>query len=165
MLRNKNLIPLSHQHQHALALCVRVDRALSAGEVEPGQWQAEIQQIYEQEIGIHFAAEEQTLFPAAKEFSELRNLVEELLEEHTTLRDYFARAARREMSENELQQFARTLSAHIRKEERQLFEGMQQLMNAEQLTLLGHALEKELANASNACLLPNAATRLRPRRK
>ena len=27
MLRDKSLIPLSHQHQRALALCVRIDRA------------------------------------------------------------------------------------------------------------------------------------------
>lgn len=165
MLRDKNLIPLSHQHQHALALCVRIDRATGSGELEVEAWQAEIQQIYEQEIGIHFAAEEKALFPAAKEFSELRSLVEELLKEHTILREYFARAARREMSENDLQQFARTLAAHIRKEERHLFEGMQQRMTPELLASLGHALEKELANASNACLLPNAATHLRPRRK
>jgi len=45
MLRDKNLIPLSHQHQHALALCVRLDRALQAGEVDAEAWQAEIQQI------------------------------------------------------------------------------------------------------------------------
>ena len=29
MLRDNNLIPLSHQHQHALALCVQIDRALA----------------------------------------------------------------------------------------------------------------------------------------
>ena len=57
MLRDKNLVPLSHQHQHALALCVRLDRALLAGPVDPAPWQAEIQQIVEQEIVIHFAAE------------------------------------------------------------------------------------------------------------
>jgi hypothetical protein len=27
MLRDKGLIPLSRQHQHALALCVRIERA------------------------------------------------------------------------------------------------------------------------------------------
>jgi hemerythrin-like domain-containing protein len=27
MLRDKSLIPLSRQHQHALALCVRIERA------------------------------------------------------------------------------------------------------------------------------------------
>jgi len=50
MLRDKALIPLSHQHQHCLALCVRLDRALQAGEVDLEAWQAEIQQIFEQEI-------------------------------------------------------------------------------------------------------------------
>ena len=29
MLRDKNLVPLSRQHQHALALCVRINRAYS----------------------------------------------------------------------------------------------------------------------------------------
>jgi len=40
MLRDKNLIPLSHQHQHALALCVRIERAspISADDLEA--WQA-----------------------------------------------------------------------------------------------------------------------------
>ncbi len=69
MLRDKNLIPLSHQHQHALAVCVRLDRALQAGEVDMEAWQAELQQIYESEIVVHFAAEERDLFPAAEKFS------------------------------------------------------------------------------------------------
>ena len=75
MLRDKNLVPLSRQHQHALALCVRVDRALQAGEVELEAWQAELQQIFESEIGVHFVAEEKDLFPAAANFAELRGLV------------------------------------------------------------------------------------------
>ena len=29
MLRDRNLIPLSHQYQHALALCVPIERALN----------------------------------------------------------------------------------------------------------------------------------------
>ena len=62
MLRDKNLVPLSRQHQHALALCVRLDRAIQAGGVDLEAWQAEIQQIFEQEITFHFAAEEKELF-------------------------------------------------------------------------------------------------------
>ncbi len=69
MLRDKNLIPLSHQHQHCLALCVRLDRAIQAGDVDLEAWQAEIQQIFEQEITFHFAAEENELFPAAARLS------------------------------------------------------------------------------------------------
>ena len=36
MLRDKNLIPLSRQHQHALALCVRIDRASPVGRRRSG---------------------------------------------------------------------------------------------------------------------------------
>jgi hypothetical protein len=95
MLRDKSLVPLSRQHQHALALCVRLDRAIRAGEIDLETWQAEIQQQFESEIGIHFAAEEKELFPAAERFPELQSLVEGLLAEHVFLRDCFSRAAAR----------------------------------------------------------------------
>jgi len=163
MLRDKNLIPLSHQHQHALAMCVRLDRALQAGEVNLEAWQAEIQQQFEQEIAFHFAAEEKELFPVATQFLDLRALVQELLSEHTTLREFFARAAARSLAPQSLQVFVETLAQHIRKEERQLFEGLQALMGPEQLTVLGAALGAALKDASQACVLPNAATRLRPK--
>ena len=42
MLRDKNLIPLSRQHQHALALCVRIERAIQAGEIDTQAFQSEI---------------------------------------------------------------------------------------------------------------------------
>lgn len=163
MLRDKNLIPLSHQHQHALALCVRLDRAIQAGEVDLEAWQAEMQQIFEQEIAIHFAAEERELFPAVTRFSELRSLVQELQAEHTTLRDFFSRAAGRTLDLSTLRVFVETLSGHIRKEERQLFEGMQSRMTSEELAALGAALDRGLAQASDACILPTQATRLRPK--
>ncbi|MBZ5597046.1 MAG: hemerythrin domain-containing protein [Acidobacteriia bacterium] len=164
MLRDKNLIPLSHQHQHALALCVRLDRAIQAGEVDLEAWQAEIQQLFEQEITIHSAAEEKELFPAAARLTELRSLVQELKAEHTALRDFFSRATGRTLDAAGLRAFAETLSAHIRKEERQLFEGMQSRMTSEELADLGTALDRELAQASDTCVLPTPATRMRPKR-
>ena len=163
MLRDKNLIPLSHQHQHALALCVRLDRAIQAGEVDLEAWQAEMQQIFEQEIAIHFAAEERELFPAVTRFTELRSLLQELQAEHATLRDFFSRAAGRTLDRSTLRAFVETLSGHIRKEERQLFEGMQSRMTSDELAALGAALDRELARASDACILPTQATRLRPK--
>jgi len=161
MLRDKNLIPLSRQHQHALALCVRLDRALQAGPIDPEPWQAEMAQIFEQEITIHFAAEEKEVFPAAANIPELQLVVQELLEEHRLLRDLFARAQSRGLDRTALSSFATALAQHIRKEERQLFEGMQKLMSAGELEILGAALEAALKNASQACLLPTDATRLR----
>jgi hemerythrin-like domain-containing protein len=164
MLRDKSLIPLSHQHQRALALCVRLDRALQAGQVDLEAWQAEIQQIFEQEIAIHFAAEESDLFPAAARFPELKPLVAELLTGHKMLRDFFSRASARTLHRAGLQALVEKLASHIRKEERQLFEEMQKLMSPEEMEAMGLALQQALANASQACLLPNEATRLRPKR-
>ena len=137
MLRNKSLIPLSHQHQRALALCVRIDRAQPIPDADLQAWQEEIEQHFEQEIKFHFAAEEAELFPAARGFPELVGLVDELIAEHDSLRESFSKAEAGRMSVESLPAFARQLSAHIRKEERQLFERMQQLMDPEQLAALG----------------------------
>jgi hemerythrin-like domain-containing protein len=161
MLRDKNLIPLSRQHQHALALCVRLDRALQSGPIDPEPWQAEIAQIFEQEISIHFAAEEKELFPIAAKFLELRPVVQELIQEHRILRDQFNRARTRTLEQTDLSVFPVALSQHIRKEERALFEGMQKVMSTEELAALGAALETALKDAGQTCILPSDATRLR----
>jgi hemerythrin-like domain-containing protein len=164
MLRDKSLIPLSHQHQHALALCVRLDRALQAGEVDLEAWQAEIQQIVEQEINVHFATEEKEIFPAAEGFADLQMVVKDLIADHAVLRDLFEQAAHRMLDAAGLRRFADTLSQHIRKEERQLFEGLQKVLNPEQMASIGLALDRALTEATNGCILPNEATRLRPKR-
>jgi hemerythrin-like domain-containing protein len=159
MLRDKNLIPLSRQHQHALALCVRIDRAQPIPDANLPDWQAEIEQHFAQEIKFHFAAEEEVLFPAARNFSELAPLVEELTAEHASLRKMFADARR--MSSATLLTFAQMLSVHIRKEERHLFERLQQLMNAGELFELGRRLDKSLETATQACILTGEATALK----
>jgi hemerythrin-like domain-containing protein len=163
VLRDKSLIPLSHQHQHALALCVRIDRAVKAGEPQVRAFEAEIQQIFEQEIQFHFQAEEAVIFPPAERFAELRQLVAELIAEHSVLRELFEQAGKHDLETATLHKFATLLSSHIRKEERQLFEGMQNLMSAEELSTIGVVLEQARKMAEQACLLPNEATRLRPK--
>jgi iron-sulfur cluster repair protein YtfE (RIC family) len=164
MLRDKNLIPLSHQHQRALALCVRIDRAAPIADADREAWQAEISQLFQTEIGIHFTAEERVLFPTAGAFEELVSLIEELLDDHHVLRSQSESAQERHMSASDLVEFSRRLSAHIRKEERQLFERMQRLMNAEQLDRLGRQLTEALQDASQACAVPSSATKLRAAR-
>jgi iron-sulfur cluster repair protein YtfE (RIC family) len=164
MLRDKSLIPLSHQHQHALALCVRIDRAqpIPAKDLQP--WLEEIERDFAREIAIHFSAEESVLFPASRQFSEMIPLVEELIADHAALRECFSRVSARTMSPESLPAFARQLSMHIRKEERQLFERLQQLMTPQQLLSLGLSLEEALKDATQSCALPNEATKLKPRK-
>ena len=155
MLRDKALVPLSRQHQHALALCVRIDRAKAEADLE--FWQAEITAHFQQEISVHFAAEEQVLFPAARKFSELAALVEELFSEHMMLREDFGQAEAGRLSAEALLAFAQRISSHIRKEERQLFERMQALMTSEEMAALGTLLEDKLKGAAQACAIPAQA--------
>ncbi len=156
MLRDKNLVPLSHQHQHALAMCVRLKRALQAGEVDMEAWQAELAQQFEMEIAIHFAAEEKELFPRAERLPEMQSLVEELKGQHEVLRELFFGAKERRLNRCELGALEAKLAAHIRKEERELFEGMQNCLGAEEMQAIGAALERELAKAVKTCALPGA---------
>jgi hemerythrin-like domain-containing protein len=164
MLRDKSLIPLSHQHQRALALCVRIDRAQPIPAADLDAWQSEIEQHFEQEIQIHFSAEERELFPAARQLPKLIPLVEELIADHAALRESFSQGKARTMSGETLPAFAQRLSAHIRKEERQLFEQLQQLLSPEELTELGVQLETALKDAAQSCIVPSQATKLRPKK-
>lgn len=153
MLRDPSLIQLSHQHQHALALCVRLERALQTGAADLGVWQLEVHQHYANEVRFHFAAEEKVLFPAARRFPELAALVKELSGEHERLREYFAHAGQGTADQGELETFAKLLSGHIRKEERQLFEAVQKRMRPEELKSLGDELARALEDAVQACRL------------
>ncbi len=154
MLRDRHLVPLSRQHQHALALCVRIDRASPVGEADLAAWQAEIAQHFQSEIALHFVAEERVLFPAARKFQELIPLIEGLLIDHATLRGFFAKAEEGKMSAAELSAFGQRMSAHIRKEERQLFERLQELMTEDELSVVGQRLDEALKEAAQACALP-----------
>lgn len=152
MLRDKSLVPLSRQHQHALALCVRIDRASPLAESDVSAWQIEIVQHFQAEIRIHFIAEEQFVFPVAGSYSELNPLVDELWSDHAWLRERFAQAEAQLLSGSEITEFARRLSEHIRKEERQLFERLQQLMSGEELALMGQQVEMALQEAGQVCI-------------
>ncbi len=160
MLRDKNLIPLSRQHQHALAMCVRLDRALAKGHADLTAWQEEVAGMWESEIRFHFEAEEKVLFPAADRYASLRPLVKQLLSEHATLRGFFARAQTRRLDAATLKTFVDTLAQHIRTEERELFEECQRQMPAGEMARAGAAMDDYFANSGMpgaSCALPAAS--------
>ena len=161
MLRHKSLIPLSHQHQHALALCVRIERAQPIPPKNLVLWLEEIERDFTQEFENHFSAEESVLFPAARQFPEMIPLADELLSDHAGLRECFSRAGAGTMSHEALLDFAAQMSKHIRKEERQLFERLQKLMTPKQLADLGVQLASALEVAERTCSVRSEATRLR----
>jgi hemerythrin-like domain-containing protein len=154
MWRNPALRPLSREHQHGLALCVRLRRRIEKGNVssaELDKMRDDVRHFYEAEASAHFDAEEQVLFPAAERFRELRPITERLRREHVEVR----RRAGQITSANaaSLMELAELLSSHIRFEENELFERMQKLMPADELHVLAQPLEAALATAGAHCEL------------
>jgi hypothetical protein len=65
------------------------------------------------------------------------------------------------MSAEQMREFAGRLAEHVRKEERQLFEGMQAHLSAVEMERVGRELAGRLAQNDESCLLPDERTRLR----
>lgn len=156
-------MPLSHQHQHALALCVRIGKAFAeegeTADVRP--WETEIVRLFDEEMVFHFAAEERYLFKAAEKFEDLWPLVDGLRIEHTLLRRAVENARERGFRVTDLQVFSASLSEHVRKEERELFESLQRLMSESEMEELGRAMEGYFQSSG----MPNASCALRPEQR
>lgn len=124
--RHDSLIPLSREHQCGLMLCLRIHRGL----VEQGansNWletkAGHAVRFFEGDLVAHFQAEEEVLFPAMRDLSGAGLIIDELLVEHAKMRRLVDQLRGNEISSlaETLKEFADTLEAHIRKEERELF--------------------------------------------
>jgi len=139
MLRHRSLIPLSHQHQHGLALCVMTRRSLEAdaSAENVAKLARKIADRFELELENHFEIEEQTLFPACPE----KALIGELIAEHRAMEGLVGQL-RAAPSAELLERFCELLSTHIRREERELFEQVQQELPEEVLEELGLEIDR-----------------------
>jgi hemerythrin-like domain-containing protein len=147
--RHDSLIPLSHQHQHALALAVIIRRRFG---IEKGReaWleeqNAKVEKAYAAELSGHFEVEESVLFPAMERNLGKLDLVGDLLDEHTKLHRLF-KLLKTEPSFDRLDELSLLLERHVRKEERQLFVEFEKRMPADEALKLGREIESRLARA------------------
>ena len=154
MKRDANLVPLSRQHFRALVLCMRIHRKRAPRDV----LQREMLALYAGDVRFHFQAEEKFLFPAARRIAAVAPLVRELRAEHTRLRRAFAVARRRTLKSAEFTRFADLLEAHIRKEERRLFEECQKHLSEKELGEIGAMMQQYFQRnqpaSDGSCKLP-----------
>jgi hemerythrin-like domain-containing protein len=138
MLRHPGLIPLSHEHQHALALCVLTERALAADSSAEAVKRAVagIVRAFDSEIRDHFEFEERVLFPMVEHDQTLASVVPELKKEHVHIAGLLA-ALKRYPEKVPVMEFCCTLRDHVRKEESVLFQGAQEVLSADQLSEIG----------------------------
>ncbi len=139
MLRHPSLRPLSRQHHHALALCVLIRRGLGGEQPDIEGLARRVRRDFDHEIRAHFDAEERILFPEARQAAGLEPLIERLLGEHRRLEALVAQLAAQPAAAA-LEEFAALLYSHVRVEENELFEQLQQRLDAGALARLGEAL-------------------------
>ena len=147
MLRDPSLVPLSRQHHDGLALCVLTERSLNedSGAGNVAARARDVARRFQEELKPHFEAEEEILFPAAREWEEA--LVEELTGEHRRLESLVSELTA-QPTPARLLAFTGLLRAHIRKEENELFEKIQKEIPRPVLDAVGAALE---AAAARVC--------------
>lgn len=146
MLRDASLIPLSHQHHNGLALCVMTRRSLAADGTPANVAKLARRAIdrYELELVNHFEIEEQVLFPECGPMP----LIAQLLAEHRMIEGLIAQLRTTPTGEL-LEQFCALLSAHIRREENELFEQIQRVLPREVLDRAGSEIDRR---AVRVCL-------------
>lgn len=138
MQRHPHLVPLSHQHHDALALCVLVERSLRADSsaANLARQAARAVNFARTEGENHFALEEQILFPLVERALGGHPLLATLLEEHRQLRTLAAQLEPDSLlhadapgeaspSRTTLEAFVTLLRDHVRKEEREFFQDVQ----------------------------------------
>ena len=148
MKRHKSLFPLSHEHQHGLALALKLKypkKPLSSSNKEEiSLLKQELSDKYENVLRIHFSKEEQYLVPGFKE----NKLMKQMLMEHKKLEGLYDKIINDtegwtpEQQRDKMNLFGELLDLHIRFEERELFPMIEKLLSEEQLEELGRKLEE-----------------------
>lgn len=149
MKRHQSLFPLSHDHQHGLALALKLKYPKkpfsSSGEEEISSLKSELANKYENVLRKHFRKEEQYLVPGFED----NNLMIRMLYEHKKLVGLYDKIINdtegwtQEQQRGKMNLFGELLDLHIRFEERELFPMIEKSLNEEQLEELGKKLGVE----------------------
>ena len=125
--RHPGLVPLSHDHHHALALALRC-RKQALGQIKPTGVEGlrlranEFLTVYAAELSSHFEAEEKILFPQMSlHVPESEKLIDDLLRDHETVRRARAKLEQTVALGKVIFDLGDLLERHIRREERELF--------------------------------------------
>jgi len=127
--RVKEIQPLSRDHHHTLLLCWKIRTGFKHG-VDPQTIKKYVDWFYPYHVAPHFALEEKYVFPI---LGETHEGVKRALSEHRRLRRLFED---REQIKKSLSLLEEELDRHIRFEERELFNEIQQKADPDTLKKL-----------------------------
>ncbi|MBX2989998.1 MAG: hemerythrin domain-containing protein [Bacteroidetes bacterium] len=150
--RHPGLVPLSHDHHHGLALAIRLQQGnnalLNDGWTHDRVEQAKrVRHFYEHDLRRHFKSEEEVVFPLMSRHAPGSSLlIVELIRQHREMERLIDMLDHLEgdQLEKNLTALGEVLEKHIRSEERELFEMMQQQLTADLLDEIGEGVKKSL---------------------
>jgi hemerythrin-like domain-containing protein len=135
--RIPELRELSEDHHHGLVLARKARQAAAGGDMHAVDeaW-VEVELQFATELAPHFQIEESLIAPQLEAVGELE-LTKRLFEEHRALRAFVRPGVARTSAD--LLRFGELLEAHIRFEERELFEAAQKRLSSEALGAIAEA--------------------------
>ncbi len=139
--RHPALQGISREHHQALMLVFNLKKGLEKG-IQPRRLSHYVRWFFEHYFERHLAAEESKIFPL---LGNDHPLIKKALEEHQVIQRHLKTELN---SKNELIVFAKLLENHIRFEERELFEVMQDQIDESMLLTAGERWEE-----TDFCLL------------
>lgn len=137
MKRIKSLVKLSHEHNSALILAFGLKKNAPNLKSIPGDLQEKANyaiKFFNQDLKKHFQEEEEVLFSyVSGRDKEIDKMIPQLISEHRILENMFSSIDRHKTNSDQLAAIGDKLRAHIRKEERYLFEQIQKHFSDEEL--------------------------------
>ena len=131
MQRHPNLIPLSHEHKSLLFVCRYLKKDAAPYEGFPLDTNAKMDYMVKvfQEVMVPHIQKEDHLFEQCRGFfPEIDAMLDELLNEHRVISGMYSALVDSKDLITDMDTLARSLEEHIRKEERVVFEKMQELL-------------------------------------
>ncbi|MGN6510209.1 MAG: hemerythrin domain-containing protein [Chitinophaga sp.] len=131
MQRHPNLIPLSHEHKSLLFVCRYLKKDAAPYEGFPLDTNAKMDYMVKvfQEVMVPHIQKEDHLFEQCRGFfPEMDTMLDELLNEHRVISGMYSALVDSKDLITDMDTLARSLEEHIRKEERVVFEKMQELL-------------------------------------
>jgi len=145
--RDKALHILSHDHHHGLILAQLIKKGSPQYKNLPNTTEGKKDysiKFYYDELIKHFTDEEKILFPVVNGKDDgIDELIEEIKTEHKNIKQLVNQLESDEDVENTLDELGNILESHIRKEERNLFMKIQEILTENELT----SIEKQLTES------------------
>lgn len=152
--RHDALRPLSRHHHVALQLARGLqkgasDRLRAELPSEQPALVAHVQKVFHEELAAHFDVEDRVLAPAiAGKAADLDRIVSEIESDHEALHALAASLSDPALGEaavdEALDRFGRLLEEHVRREEREYYGRVQEVLDEEGMQALGAALGRHL---------------------